>query len=256
MSNGAEYVLSLAPTPCLRAVFEGRVLPYRARIRGFLRQHVDADTADDLTQDVLLAAFRSLNTLRDLHALERWLFCTAAHHLASFYRKRSRQTPTLSLAALTGESLLAHTTAAEHAAPASPASGADIARLEDRLWVEALLQHARYACTPLQWEVLWRCYAGDDMHTIAQRLQLDSATVRSHFRRGRACLLSQVFVHAPDLVGGRERLDAVTHWLEETADGADVLSAQDREALRDPARHVKSYRAVCLKIARHLPLPL
>lgn len=74
------------------AAFDANVLEVAPRLRGFLRRRVRDDaTADDLTQETLLKAFRSRDTLRDDARLEAWLYRVARTTLIDHYR---RQRPT------------------------------------------------------------------------------------------------------------------------------------------------------------------
>lgn len=130
------------------ALFDCRVTPYRARIRGFLRRHVDAESAEDITQEVMVAAFRHLNVIEDLQAIERWLFCTAARHVVNFHRARARCVPAISLSLLRDEwpitalSLLPGLYAAGgYAGEAAAGAGQGEERLEgieERMWVQKL----------------------------------------------------------------------------------------------------------------------
>ncbi len=72
--------------------FDANVLEMAPRLRAFLRRRVRDDaTADDLTQDTLLKAYRSRETLRDDTRVEAWLYRVARTTLIDHYR---RQRPT------------------------------------------------------------------------------------------------------------------------------------------------------------------
>ncbi|MEC7518302.1 MAG: sigma-70 family RNA polymerase sigma factor [Myxococcota bacterium] len=61
------------------------------RLRPFVRRRVDSDVdADDVLQDVLLKAHRSLGDLRDDDRLEAWLYRVARTSIADHLRARQR----------------------------------------------------------------------------------------------------------------------------------------------------------------------
>jgi RNA polymerase sigma-70 factor (ECF subfamily) len=59
--------------------------------------------AEDVQQDVWLAVYRSLRSLRDPRTFRTWLFRTTRHHAIDFLRRRKRQQRLLELVALTGD---------------------------------------------------------------------------------------------------------------------------------------------------------
>lgn len=75
--------------------FDGAVLEFSAKLRGFIRRRVRDDaTADDLTQETLLKVYRSRESLRDGQRVEAWLYRIARTTLIDFYR-RSKPTEAL-----------------------------------------------------------------------------------------------------------------------------------------------------------------
>lgn len=64
---------------------------YRARVTRYIHYLVrDAGEAEDLAQETLLRAYRQRSTLRDLAALESWLYQIATHISIDRMRARSR----------------------------------------------------------------------------------------------------------------------------------------------------------------------
>lgn len=64
---------------------------YRARVTRYIHYLVrDAGEAEDLAQETLLRAYRQRNTLRDVAALESWLYQIATHISIDRMRARSR----------------------------------------------------------------------------------------------------------------------------------------------------------------------
>lgn len=54
----------------------------------FLRTGLDASLAEDITQDVFLDVFKSLNGFRELCSIRTWIFKIAKNKLFDFYRKQ------------------------------------------------------------------------------------------------------------------------------------------------------------------------
>ncbi|MEX2044394.1 MAG: sigma-70 family RNA polymerase sigma factor, partial [Opitutus sp.] len=68
--------------------FDGAVLEFSTKLRGFIRRRVRDDaTADDLTQETLLKVYRSHDSLRDGQRLEAWLYRIARTTLIDYYRR-------------------------------------------------------------------------------------------------------------------------------------------------------------------------
>ena len=64
-------------------------------VHGVVLARVPHDEVQDIVQDVFLAAYNNLHTLRDRNAVGGWLVTIARNHAAEFYR-RSRPTEELS----------------------------------------------------------------------------------------------------------------------------------------------------------------
>src|SRR5215212_308449 len=67
---------------------------YAPMVHGILLARVPWDEVDDLVQDVFLAAFRRINTLREAGAFGGWLAMIARNRAVDFYR-RKRETEEL-----------------------------------------------------------------------------------------------------------------------------------------------------------------
>jgi RNA polymerase sigma-70 factor (ECF subfamily) len=67
---------------------------YAPMVHGIILARVPAEEADDIAQEVFLAAYRNLKTLREAAALGPWLGSIARNRVVEFYR-RSRPTEEL-----------------------------------------------------------------------------------------------------------------------------------------------------------------
>src|SRR5437868_14837737 len=60
-------------------------------VRRFVSKRVPSSDIDDLVQDILVRANRSLAQLRENKRAEAWIFAIGRQAIADFYRKRERQ---------------------------------------------------------------------------------------------------------------------------------------------------------------------
>lgn len=68
---------------------------FAAMVHGIILARVPRDETDDIVQEVFLAAYRNLNTLREKSAVGAWLAMIARNRAAEFYR-HARPTEELS----------------------------------------------------------------------------------------------------------------------------------------------------------------
>ena len=65
-------------------------------VRRFVSKRVPSSDIDDLVQDILVCANRSLAQLQENKRAEAWILAIARKAIADFYRKRERQLPNVS----------------------------------------------------------------------------------------------------------------------------------------------------------------
>jgi RNA polymerase sigma-70 factor (ECF subfamily) len=152
------------------AAFSRLVARHQAPVRAFLRRTLGGsfDLADDLAQDVFVAAWESLGRLKDPSGFRSWLYGIAWRRAQDAMR-----------AGLRGQARdRAWLEVAERAAGVSP---------EDRMSLAvamATLPGDQRACVAL-------CLADGWSHAeAAEVLRLPLGTVKSHVARGRARLLA------------------------------------------------------------------
>lgn len=56
-------------------------------VHGIILARVPRDEVDDIVQEVFIAAFEKLHTLRDSHAVSPWIATIARHRAVEFYRR-------------------------------------------------------------------------------------------------------------------------------------------------------------------------
>ncbi len=151
------------------AAFARLVERHQAPVRAFLRRTLGGgfDAADDLAQDVFVAAWGSLGRLKDSAAVRSWLFGIAWHRaqdaMRSGLRAQARDRAWM-----------------EDAAPSSGIAPEDRMALEQAM---TILPADQRACVAL-------CLAEGWSHSeAAEALGLPLGTVKSHVVRGRARLL-------------------------------------------------------------------
>lgn len=148
--------------------FDGAVLEFAAKLRGFIRRRVRNDaTADDLTQETLLKVFRSRESLRDGQRMEAWLYRIARTTLIDHYR---REKPTEDLPA---------------GLPAEPAD--ELAELR-RAVVASMKAFLEELPEAYREPVRLAEIEGMPLAKIALRSGLSLTAVKSRVRRGRAML--------------------------------------------------------------------
>jgi RNA polymerase sigma factor (sigma-70 family) len=126
--------------------------------------------AEDVTQQVFVAAWQSRGTLRPSEsALPAWLIGIARHRVADEYARRARVTRV-------SQAVAANTV------PGSEVEGRDVV---DRLVDRVLLREAVESLTEPRRSVLHLAYVEDrTQEDIAKQLDLPLGTVKSHMRRG------------------------------------------------------------------------
>jgi RNA polymerase sigma factor (sigma-70 family) len=126
--------------------------------------------AEDVTQQVFVAAWQSRGTLRPSEsALPAWLIGIARYRVADEYARRARVTRV-------SQAVAANTV------PGSEVEGRDVV---DRLVDRVLLREAVESLTEPRRSVLHLAYVEDrTQEDIAKQLDLPLGTVKSHMRRG------------------------------------------------------------------------
>jgi hypothetical protein len=96
-------------------------------------------------------------------------------------------------------------------------------------------------------------YRTESFDETAKLLKLNPATVRSHFLRGRSKLLSYLILERPELIGGREAVQAaISDALEDEGSG---LTREQFDNLQGKDWSNPRMREASLAIARYLPSP-
>ena len=225
--------------------FDKLIVLFRSRIVRYLARRVPPDVAEELAQDVFLAAYQNFGSFRDHRAIEHWLYRIANNRLIDYYRSRARRLAPVSLDQWRSDGV--QTT--PHAIAGRPS------QVEDRVWVEQVLAIARRVCSSVQFTVLCLYYQSGSLDEVAALLDMPGATVRSHFLRGRGELLSHLIAQEPEFVGGQEAVERTIEKLKREADSPEAFSSLELQALSEPRRWAKAFRSACVKIARHLPDP-
>ncbi|HRI44826.1 MAG TPA: sigma-70 family RNA polymerase sigma factor [Fimbriimonadaceae bacterium] len=207
----------------------------RPMVSGFLGKRVRRpDHAEDLVQGTLTRADAALGSFRGDCPVSQWVLRIAVNELRRYYERglRSIDDP------LPDEDL-----------QRSDEGPGPYNRVEDRQFVERILDAAKRACSNPEFTVLMLLYRGESLAEVGEMLGLDDATVRSHHRRGRAKLIAELITHEPDLVGGQDAINEAVRRCE----GSGGLSVEEREAIDQRSGKAEILRSACLKIAKYLP---
>lgn len=138
------------------------------------------DEAEDLTQDVFLKIFKSLNTFDRRANFQTWLVSVSRNLCIDHYRSVRKERETIDRDVDAGELTPASTTKSPFAA------------LEQRDRVELLKKALGQLPPTLRSAVLLRDIQELSYQEIADRLQLPEGTVKSRINRGRTELARQI----------------------------------------------------------------
>jgi RNA polymerase sigma-70 factor, ECF subfamily len=138
------------------------------------------DEAEDLTQDVFLKIFKSLNTFDRRANFQTWLISVSRNLCIDHYRSVRKERETINRDIDPGDLSPASTTASPYAQ----------IELRDRV---TLLRHALDKLAPtLRTAVMMRDIQEMSYQEIADKLSLPEGTVKSRINRGRTELARQI----------------------------------------------------------------
>ena len=138
------------------------------------------DEAEDLTQDIFLKIFKSLDTFDRRANFQTWLISISRNLCIDHYRSVRKERETID-----------HGVDTADIAPAAPDPG-PIAALEQRDRVVLLRQALAALPETLRTAVLLRDIQELSYQEIADKLQLPEGTVKSRINRGRTELARQI----------------------------------------------------------------
>jgi RNA polymerase sigma-70 factor (ECF subfamily) len=254
MTEREEQNLIKAAQAGDREAVERLIEPHWRTIRGYLAKRArNREDLEDLVSEVLESAFIKIKDFRGEGTFSGWLLRIAENKLKNYYRAlQAREGRMLPLDALEEDS------PPDLQQLADPECQYD--EWEGKEYVKDLLEVARLACTEPEARVLSMVYKGlaqgESYEGISELLGMKSVTLRSHLRRARGKLLAYLYLHKPDLLGGREAIGRAREKAQNSANPEDHLSDEEQQALDQPQRRMELLRRACLKIAQYLPGPL
>jgi RNA polymerase sigma-70 factor (ECF subfamily) len=161
--------------------WEAIVRQYRRKVFNVAYKFVGKhDEAEDLTQDIFLKIFKSLDTFDRRANFQTWLISVSRNLCIDHYRSVRKERETIDRDVDTAE-----------LAPSAPGQS-QIARLEQRDRVELLRQALAALPKTLRTAVLMRDLQELSYHEIAEALRLPEGTVKSRINRGRSELARQI----------------------------------------------------------------
>lgn len=194
----SEAFLELSPSDLARAAaqgdvraFEVLVKPHLSSVRrvaySFCRNWTEAD---DLAQEALVKAFRSISTFVDGSACAPWLFAVTRSVCLDWYRKHKRAL------LIEFDETVGQPREAEASSPANPERALEAKTELARLWDAVRKLSPEFRIPLVLFEIEGMSY--DD---IARVEQVPVGTVRSRLARARA-LLQQVVDEEPQAPAG------------------------------------------------------
>ena len=164
-----------------QAAWESIVRLYRRKVFNVAYKFVGShDQAEDLTQDVFLKLFKSLDTFDRRANFQTWLISVSRNLCIDHYRAVRKERETINR----------DVDPADHQ-PISPDIRADV-RLEQRDRVQLLRRALDKLAPTLRTAVMLRDIQEFSYQEIAQTLHLPEGTVKSRINRGRTELARQI----------------------------------------------------------------
>jgi RNA polymerase sigma-70 factor, ECF subfamily len=161
--------------------WEAIVRQYRRKVFNVAYKFVGKhDEAEDLTQDIFLKIFKSLDTFDRRANFQTWLISVSRNLCIDHYRSVRKERETIDRDVDTAE--------LSAAAPGQ----SQMAALEQRDRVELLREALASLPKTLRTAVLMRDLQELSYHEIAQALRLPEGTVKSRINRGRSELARQI----------------------------------------------------------------
>ena len=183
-SDSASDALEALIQRCLRgdqAAWEPIVKQHWRKVFNVAYKFVGKhDEAEDLTQDIFLKIFKSLNTFDRRANFQTWLISVSRNLCIDHYRSVRKERETID-----------REVDANELTPAAPEAG-PIAALEQRDRVALLRQALATLPESLRTAVVLRDLQELSYQEIADRLHLPEGTVKSRINRGRTELARQV----------------------------------------------------------------
>ena len=169
---------------CLKGdqlAWEAIVRQYRRKVFNVAYKFVGRhDEAEDLTQDIFLKIFKSLNTFDSRANFQTWLISVSRNLCIDHYRSVRKERETINRDVDASELM-----------PVAKGQS-QIAMLEQRDRVELLREAMSALPATLRTAVLMRDIQELSYHEIAETLQLPEGTVKSRINRGRNELARQI----------------------------------------------------------------
>jgi RNA polymerase sigma-70 factor (ECF subfamily) len=172
----------------IRRCLKGDQLAWEAIVRQYRRKVFNVaykfvgkhDEAEDLTQDIFLKIFKSLDTFDRRANFQTWLISVSRNLCIDHYRSVRKERETIDRETDTAE-----------LATAAPGQS-QLAALEQRDRVELLREALAALPKTLRTAVLMRDLQELSYHEIAVALDLPEGTVKSRINRGRSELARQI----------------------------------------------------------------
>jgi RNA polymerase sigma-70 factor (ECF subfamily) len=162
--------------------WEAIVRRYRRKVFNVAYKFVGRhDEAEDLTQDIFLKVFKSLDTFDRRANFQTWLISVSRNLCIDHYRSVRKERETIDRDVDSTE-----------VAPPSIGTPSQIAALEQRDRVELLRKAMAGLPATLRTAVLMRDIQECSYHEIARALKLPEGTVKSRINRGRSELARQI----------------------------------------------------------------
>jgi len=216
----------------------------RPKVRRIVAARAPAAEVDDLVQETMIAGWAGIGRFGGKSSLLTWLAGIARNLYSNRARSAARTGTPVPLDSVDRDPMV------QREARSAP--------LENRVAAQAatnlLYLAVERACSLPQQRVLLLAFQGEALDEIGALLQMSSATVRSHNRRGRCRLLSYLIQNHADLLGGPAAVQAAWETACKASDEAKRPDSMEAAAWVARNTGARAYCGAVLKLARYLHL--
>ncbi|GIV08449.1 MAG: hypothetical protein KatS3mg019_0540 [Fimbriimonadales bacterium] len=214
----------------------------RPYLRRYFRTRTrNSEDCEDLVQETLVRISRALPTLELNAPFDHWLYRVAANCLISYYNRVHHHRETVF-------SQFEDPTSVETLQQDSFETSL-LEQIADEQMRARIVQVIKEVCSDAERRVIVMHAQHETLESIAQMLQMNPSTVRSHLMRGRAKVLAHLIQHYPEWLGGAE---AIQRAIEQLSQEGDTLSRAELQALQTPKPNQADLRSAALKLAKYL----
>ena len=233
-----------------RDALEKLLEKHRPLVAAIARKYTDCwEDREDLTQEVMKAAYRGFESLRDDMAFVRWIMGIAENIGKNWLnRERPKQRAT--------DSLDSPPYQEGGSAQQAEAEAGPERRIVARQTHDYLLQVLHQNCSGAEYNVMIKRWNGYDYSQIAHDLSIKPETARSHYHRGERKLWTSLLTDHRDFLGGETEVAGAFVKAANSGDPERRLTEEEKQAFQAGERRKDAFQSACMKLRTFLPTPI